>query len=365
MAAAAASPLTRLSVPANNSCLFEATARLCEGITESIPLKIAGRRLRIVCADLAAADADPMTKALMLGHDSIEAYRTWICNEHHWGGEPEVLMLATHFRIEISICSCESLSFLRYSPEGEEPSPKGRVYLLYTGQHYDPIAGSDGTLVFRGDALSAAATAEHEAAALAIARAHNQEAAERALEKRVNRLKCNGCGAILDDAAAFQEHCTVVEHDDDFAYDCEQVEVVISAGEALPDGHVDLNAADVHAFYNASSADALSLSMRCAAAPFAFGGATYGTLEEFWRAMDGETIERRRELLGEAIRAQYASEGAASSGLRQHLLETAPKMIVCVDTDPWLGMQAAGGISTGQNGMGRALMATRDELMAS
>lgn len=46
------------------------------------------------------------------------------------------------------------------------------------------------------------------------------------------------------------------------------------------------------------------------------------------------------------------------------LLETAPKLIVCVDIDPWLGMQAAGGLSSGQNGMGKALMATRDALAA-
>jgi hypothetical protein len=46
-----------------------------------------------------------------------------------------------------------------------------------------------------------------------------------------------------------------------------------------------------------------------------------------------------------------------------HLLETAPKTIICVDIDPWLGMQAAGGLSVGQNGMGRALMATRAALM--
>ena len=45
------------------------------------------------------------------------------------------------------------------------------------------------------------------------------------------------------------------------------------------------------------------------------------------------------------------------------LLETAPKRIVCVDIDPWLGMQASDGISSGQNGMGRALMATRDMLL--
>ena len=36
-------------------------------------------------------------------------------------------------------------------------------------------------------------------------------------------------------------------------------------------------------------------------------------------------------------------------------------MVVCVDVDPWLGMQAAGGISSGQNRFGMALMALRDE----
>ena len=50
-------------------------------------------------------------------------------------------------------------------------------------------------------------------------------------------------------------------------------------------------------------------------------------------------------------------------GLKAHLLSTSPKTIVCVDIDPWLGMQAAGGISAGQNGMGKALMRTRDALM--
>ena len=42
------------------------------------------------------------------------------------------------------------------------------------------------------------------------------------------------------------------------------MEIVIKAGEVVPEGHVDLNAPDVFAFYNAQSADVLSLSMRCA-----------------------------------------------------------------------------------------------------
>ena len=75
--------------------------------------------------------------------------------------------------------------------------------------------GDDGTLLF-STSDSAETVASREAAALELARTHNKQAAERALEKRVNRLKCSGCGAILNDAAAFQEHCNTVEHDDDF-----------------------------------------------------------------------------------------------------------------------------------------------------
>lgn len=359
------SSLVRNSVPADNSCLFTSVAKLCEmPSADNIALKVAGRKLREACATAAAADPDPTMKALLLGHDSVEAYGRWIRLDHNWGGEPEVLMLADHFGVEIVVCSCESLSFLRYAAEGA--STKGTCYLLYTGQHYDPLCGADGTMIFPTTHDSAAI----EASALAIAKEHNEAAARRAQEKRVNRLKCNGCGALCDDAAAFQEHCSVVEHDDDFAYDCEQVEVVISAGEALPEGSVDLNAPDVHAFYNALSAESISLSMRCTAAPFMFpasgeGSVRYATLEECWRALEasGETLERRREALGEAIGLQYRTGAAATSGLRAHLLETSPKTIICVDLDPWLGMQASGGISAGQNGMGKALMRTRDELL--
>lgn len=235
-------------------------------------------------------------------------------------------MLAAHYGVEIVIASCETLSFLRYA----DGTPERRVYLLYTGQHYDPLLGADGALQF--STADAAATVDaREASALNVARTHNKEAAERALEKRVMRLKCSGCGAILDDAAAFQEHCSTVEHDDDFTYDCEQVEVVVRAGEELPDGAVDLNAPDVFAFYNAQSASNLSLSMACDKAPFEFESKQYSTLESFWRAMDGgractnrarlaesinsdaafvsgsvagEAIERRRELLAQAIRVR-------------------------------------------------------------
>ena len=64
--------LVRGSVKADNSCLFTATARLCEDIAAEPPLKAAARRP--LGADAVLADPDPATRAVLLGHDSVEAY---------------------------------------------------------------------------------------------------------------------------------------------------------------------------------------------------------------------------------------------------------------------------------------------------
>jgi len=229
--------LQRGSVKADNSCLFTALARLCENIVSEPQLKVAARKLRATCAAAVLADPDPATKAILLGHDSVEAYGQWITDDHHWGGEPEIVMLSAHYGVEIVVVSCEALNFLRYA----DGAPETRVYLLYTGQHYDPLLGEDGALRFMTADPSEVIEAR-EGSALVLARTHNREAAERALEKRVNKLKCCGCGMILDDAAAFQEHCGSVEHDDDFSYDCEQVDIVLramSATDCSCDCHCD------------------------------------------------------------------------------------------------------------------------------
>ena len=197
--------IVRHSVAADHSCLFTSVAYLCQGLTNEVELKTAGRKLREVCAEAVLADPDPATRALMLGHDSVEAYVQWIRNETHWGGEPEVLMLAEHFETRLVVVSCESLSTLPYGD-----GTNGTAYLLYTGQHYDPLpnaAAADGAPhrcfapAGGGDGDEAAA---RDKAAIGLAQQHNIEAARRAKERRVQRLKCSGCGALCDDAAAFQ-----------------------------------------------------------------------------------------------------------------------------------------------------------------
>ena len=121
-----AADIIRHSVPADHSCLFASVAYLCQGISGEVELRTAGRKLREVCAQAVLADPDPASRAIMLGHDSVEAYVQWIRNETHWGGEPEVLILAEHFETELVIVSCESLSVLRYAEGGKN----GTGYLL-------------------------------------------------------------------------------------------------------------------------------------------------------------------------------------------------------------------------------------------
>ena len=53
------------------------------------------------------------------------------------GGENEILVLAEHFKVEVTVVSCESMTTLTYG----EGQPNGRVHILYTGQHYDPLVG--------------------------------------------------------------------------------------------------------------------------------------------------------------------------------------------------------------------------------
>ena len=48
------------------------------------------------------------------------------------------MSLSKHFQVEVGVVNCESLSVLVY---GTDSGFNQRIYVLYTGQHYDPIVG--------------------------------------------------------------------------------------------------------------------------------------------------------------------------------------------------------------------------------
>jgi len=231
-------------------------------------------------------------------------------------------------------------------------------------------------------------------AALGIAKKHLEEAARKAAQRRVKKIKCGGCGALLDNSQAFQEHCMdeSVQHGDDFAFDCSEVEVVYEDGDALPEGTIDLtDAAKVHTFYNTK---AYSFS-NCFPAAVQLDSLSYPTAEHAWQSLrfagsaddlaarvrqadsvdaahavaHSEGLEKQRpdwddarfEVLKGIVRAKFQQHAP----LRQELLATQERLIVNVDTDQWAGMSAAGGIPTGQNHLGKALMEVRGELRSA
>ena len=51
------SDIERANVAADHSCLFTSAAYLCQGLTDELELKTAGRKLREVCAEAVLADA--------------------------------------------------------------------------------------------------------------------------------------------------------------------------------------------------------------------------------------------------------------------------------------------------------------------
>jgi len=390
------STVLRRRVKDDHSCLFWAFAYLAEGCEAGLVSTAdpgeAGRakviELREACAQDALQDPDPMTRALLLDVESVDAYARKIRDKHEWGGENEVLALARRYRLEVALVSCESLQVMCYG--SDIPDCTGRVYLLYTGQHYDPLvaAASADASAAEERKLFAKGDASLDAAMIEAARAHNVEAARKAKLKTVKRIKCLGCGALLASNDEFATHCGEVEHGDDFAYECEQVDVEIDGDEPLPEGTLDLNSDAVASFTNLPT-DALA---NAHPTPVAVDGVAYHSLQHYWLAAmfmgqddvlassiasapsTGAAVDIangappnaqrtdwdavRSELMLEALRAKAAQ----NPGFAEALLATGDRTIVLVDTDPWAGMQAPGGIATGQNHVGKSMMAVREEL---
>jgi len=378
--------MIRRIVPNDNSCLFYAIAYCCEGAEAS---KSVEQRLRGLMRDNVLADPDPETRALFLGRP-VGEYAEWIMNPHHWGGESEIVVLSEHYKVEIAVVSCEMMSSIVYG----EGAPGGRIYILYTGSHYDPLVAGSAADALPSDEKKIQPSGHNaalEASAIDIARKHMVDAARKAAQRTVKKIKCLGCNALLDSPEAVEAHCMddSVAHDDDFAYECAEETVVYEEGDALPDTTIDLtDEAKVCTFYNSTDYPFSNFFP----APVEIDGVTYPTNEHAWecskfsmtapeiakRIQVAETIEaaktiawtdgmdKKREdwdvvkvdmLLG-ILRAKFKQHAT----LRSKLLETGDRLLVNVDTDKWAGMSAAGGIATGDNNVGKALMQVRNEL---
>jgi hypothetical protein len=179
--------LTRAHVPADNNCLFTSCALLCDPKCRKLgasaadleTLRAAARGLRRSCAQLVAETPDRATTLALLGVSDAEEYRAWIQDETHWGGEPEVSMIAERYDVEIVVATCDGSQILHYGGGRS----RDVVYVLYTGQHYDPLLGPHQARRFPPAERDPKAAAAREAAALDIAEDQNRAAALAAVER--------------------------------------------------------------------------------------------------------------------------------------------------------------------------------------
>lgn len=122
-------PMTRHSVPADNSCLFTCICWLLS-LPITTPLE-----LRHVVSDAVLADTTVWNDAV-LGRAPRE-YATHICSATTWGGGIELAILARLHKIELAAIEIRSGTMYVF---GEGESYKRRAYLIFDGMHYDALA---------------------------------------------------------------------------------------------------------------------------------------------------------------------------------------------------------------------------------
>ena len=265
------------------------------------------------------------------------------------------------------------------------------------GQHYDPIVhvnsdGKESAVV----PLSIGKVGSSEACAdalVALAQAAFDAAEKKKRQRVVKKIKCTDCGAILDNASEFEKHCMdeSIEHSEDFAFECEEVKIVMDADEhraSLKKGAYDLESPNTFTFYDIEASPFSPLFP----SPISVDDVTFPTVEHFrqFRRFAKSNTGLAEQVLKAAdatklaflVSGQERQQDPAWKGedgnnkvvttqgmrakldqhpkLREQLLQLRGKTIVCLSDDLWNGVSMRSGLPEGQNNIGKILMALRD-----
>ncbi|EGD80160.1 ubiquitin thioesterase OTU1 [Salpingoeca rosetta] len=125
----------RVSVPADNSCLFRTLVFLLDcppgGMAAIADDNI--MTMRLMVASLVQSDPDRFTSAVL--GKPVDEYLAWITDSSHWGGYIELTAIARAFATTILAIDIQTLRVDEYSG-GEDAQC---CYVLYDGIHYDPL----------------------------------------------------------------------------------------------------------------------------------------------------------------------------------------------------------------------------------
>eukprot|EP00842_Homolaphlyctis_polyrhiza_P004186 jgi/Hompol1/4769/HPOL_003869-RA len=156
----------------DNSCLFSSVAYTAmrneqsDGVPTDAIERSKAQSLREVVARDIMADSEEYSDAV-LGRERSE-YCKWIVRPESWGGAIELAVLARHLRTQISSIDVATGRIDCFG-QGDYPT---KVFVLYTGIHYDAIAltpEQGAPLEFDQTAFDQTDAAEIEQAALKLA----------------------------------------------------------------------------------------------------------------------------------------------------------------------------------------------------
>eukprot|EP00012_Vannella_robusta_P000853 CAMPEP_0206188122 /NCGR_PEP_ID=MMETSP0166-20121206/3398_1 /ASSEMBLY_ACC=CAM_ASM_000260 /TAXON_ID=95228 /ORGANISM="Vannella robusta, Strain DIVA3 518/3/11/1/6" /LENGTH=227 /DNA_ID=CAMNT_0053603813 /DNA_START=1 /DNA_END=680 /DNA_ORIENTATION=+ len=122
--------IVRRQVASDNSCLFTSIGYVLEGTGRQSTTHLR----KIISQHL--LDKPEEYDAAVLGEDPI-SYAAWILKDDHWGGSIEISLFAAYYQSQIAVGDIKSGRLDIY---GQDKDYRQRVYLLYDGIHYDPLA---------------------------------------------------------------------------------------------------------------------------------------------------------------------------------------------------------------------------------
>lgn len=127
--------MTRVTVPADNNCLFSVVGYL---MYEPHEKRHAGA-LRRLAAEAVRSDPAEFNEAVL--EKPPAEYVAWILDERHWGGAVELTVLARHFECELAAIEVRTQQVYVF---GEDRGYARRAYLIWDGIHYDALARDPG-----------------------------------------------------------------------------------------------------------------------------------------------------------------------------------------------------------------------------
>eukprot|EP00871_Galdieria_phlegrea_P001178 jgi/Galph1/2060/GphlegSOOS_G732.1 len=189
----------RRVVPDDNSCLFHAVSYVFRDSSV--------QQLRSIIAETVRFNPQVYNTAFL--DRPNDEYCRWILQPETWGGAIELSILAIYFRTEITVFDIQTLRMDRY---GETEGYEDRVFLLYDGIHYDPIAQAAYPEAPREYDITVFKVSDEEALCYARSLAESANQKREYTDLAGFTLVCGNCGAKLRGENGAVEHAKQTGH---------------------------------------------------------------------------------------------------------------------------------------------------------